>query len=119
MPPPPSPTHPSLLQNWKQIATEFLNDEKSDAQCLHRWQRVLRPGVKKGPWLPEEDAMINKCVADDITKWSEIAKILVHRTPKQCRERYMNHLDPSIRKEAWTQVRTFRSWGRGDEGMRG
>ena len=107
--PPPyphAPTHPSLLQNWKQIATEFLNDEKTDAQCLHRWQRVLRPGVKKGPWAKTEDDVIKNCMDTGVTKWSEIAKRLVSRTPKQCRERYVNHLDPNIRKESWTQVRS-------------
>jgi hypothetical protein len=23
-------------------------------QCLHRWQKVLRPGLVKGPWTQEE-----------------------------------------------------------------
>ena len=106
-PPPPPPPHPSLLQNWKRIAQEYLNNEKSDAQCLHRWQRVLRPGVKKGPWAKTEDDVIKNCMNSGVTKWSEIAKRLVSRTPKQCRERYVNHLDPKIRKESWTQVRSF------------
>lgn len=26
-----------------------------------------------------------------------------HRTGKQCRERWLNHLDPSIKKEPWTE----------------
>jgi hypothetical protein len=35
-------------------------------------------------------------------KWSEIARSLTGRIGKQCRERWLNHLDPSINKGAWT-----------------
>jgi hypothetical protein len=27
-------------QNWKLIANEFLGEQRSDVQCLHRWQKV-------------------------------------------------------------------------------
>ena len=30
--------------------------------------------------------------------WTEIAQKLPHRSGKQCRERWHNHLDPGIRK---------------------
>ena len=36
--------------NWKMIATDYLGDQRSDVQCLHRWQKVLQPGLVKGPW---------------------------------------------------------------------
>lgn len=38
-------------KNWKKIAERI--PERSDVQCLHRWQKVLRPGLIKGPWTPE------------------------------------------------------------------
>ena len=38
-------------RNWKKIAEQI--PERSDVQCLHRWQKVLRPGLVKGPWTPE------------------------------------------------------------------
>jgi hypothetical protein len=31
---------------------------RTDAQCLHRWQKVLNPEVSKAPWSKEEDARI-------------------------------------------------------------
>ena len=41
-------------------------------------------------------------------KWSELAKELYieserayFRTPKQCRERWLNHLDPNKSKQEW------------------
>jgi hypothetical protein len=36
-------------------------------------------------------------------KWSDISKKLSGlRTGKQCRERYSNHLDPILKKVAWS-----------------
>jgi hypothetical protein len=60
-------------KNWKRIAQEFLLGERSDVQCLHRWQKVLRPGLVKGNWTEDEDQMVIKCIKAGITKWSEIA----------------------------------------------
>ena len=38
-------------RNWKTIAHMLVN--RTDVQCLHRWQKVLRPGLVKGPWSQE------------------------------------------------------------------
>lgn len=35
--------------------------DRSDVQCLHRWQKVLNPEVHKGPWTAEEDQKILRC----------------------------------------------------------
>ncbi|KAJ1636128.1 Homeodomain-like protein, partial [Pavlovales sp. CCMP2436] len=35
-------------------------------------------------------------------KWSLIAQSFEHRLGKQCRERWVQHLMPSVRKGAWT-----------------
>jgi hypothetical protein len=35
-------------------------------------------------------------------KWSVIAQQLPGRIGKQCRERWHNHLNPNISKEAWS-----------------
>ncbi|URE49475.1 Myb-like DNA-binding domain [Musa troglodytarum] len=86
---------------WKKIA-EFFPD-RTEVQCLHRWQKVLNPELIKGPWTPEEDEKIISLVAKyGPKKWSIIAKSLPGRIGKQCRERWHNHLDPTIKKDAWT-----------------
>ena len=36
-------------RNWKRIA-ELLGPTRTDVQCLHRWNKVLKPGLHKGPW---------------------------------------------------------------------
>eukprot|EP01138_Halocafeteria_seosinensis_P006197 gb/GECG01006338.1/.p1 GENE.gb/GECG01006338.1/~~gb/GECG01006338.1/.p1 ORF type:complete len:613 (+),score=85.33 gb/GECG01006338.1/:1-1839(+) len=89
-------------KNWKQISVKFLNDNRTDVQCLHRWQKVLKPGLVKGPWTKEEDRTIVECIRSGVTKWSEIAARIPGRIGKQCRERWFNHLDPDIRKEPWS-----------------
>ena len=38
-----------------------------------------------------------------ITKWSDIAERIPGRLGKQCRERWLNHLDPSINNGEWTE----------------
>jgi hypothetical protein len=89
-------------KNWKKIASRLHG--RTDVQCLHRWQKVLRPGLVKGPWTPEEDAMVLQLVQVHGTKkWSHIARQLNGRLGKQCRERWYNHLDPSINKGEWTE----------------
>ncbi|GAB2272515.1 Transcription factor myb3r-5 [Dionaea muscipula] len=88
-------------KSWKKIAEFF--PERSEVQCLHRWQKVLNPELIKGPWTQEEEDKIVELVAEyGPTKWSLIAKSLPGRIGKQCRERWHNHLNPEIRKEAWT-----------------
>lgn len=38
-------------KNWRRIAGRI--EGRTDVQCLHRWQKVLRPGLVKGPWTKE------------------------------------------------------------------
>ena len=89
-------------RNWKKIASHLPG--RSDVQCLHRWQKVLKPGLVKGPWTPQEDALVVELVQKyGHKKWSFIARQLHGRLGKQCRERWYNHLDPDIKKGGWTE----------------
>ncbi|XP_071696169.1 transcription factor MYB3R-5-like [Rutidosis leptorrhynchoides] len=88
-------------RNWKKIAESIPG--RSDVQCMHRWQKVLDPELVKGPWTKEEDDRIRELVEKHgCLKWSLFAKHLSGRIGKQCRERWHNHLDPAIKKDAWT-----------------
>ncbi|KAM7277022.1 hypothetical protein ACFE04_018888 [Oxalis oulophora] len=97
-----SAVHAFHAKNWKKIAQHIPN--RTDVQCLHRWQKVLNPELVKGAWAKEEDDLIIQLVAKQGNKrWSEIAKHLPGRIGKQCRERWHNHLNPDILKTAWTK----------------
>lgn len=88
-------------KNWKKIAEFF--DDRTDVQCLHRWQKVLNPELIKEPWTAEEDRRIVELVKEyGPKKWSLIASKLPGRIGKQCRERWHNHLNPDIKHDAWS-----------------
>ncbi|KAK1322569.1 Transcription factor MYB98 [Acorus calamus] len=58
----------------------------------------------KGQWTPEEDSLLVTLVnKHGMRRWSQIAKNLVGRIGKQCRERWHNHLRPDIKKDTWTE----------------
>jgi len=60
--------------------------------------------VQKCSWSAEEDQILMELVATHgPKKWSLIASSLQGRIGKQCRERWHNHLNPNVRKDAWTQ----------------
>ena len=55
-----------------------------------------------GTWSAEEDTMLRAVVQDwGPSKWSRIASRVPGRSGKQCRERWHNHLNPSILKGEW------------------
>lgn len=56
----------------------------------------------KGPWTKDEDRQLEKLVKlHGPKKWSLIASYVPGRIGKQCRERWLNHLDSSVRKTPW------------------
>ena len=57
----------------------------------------------KRPWTREENEKLMQLVKQyGAKRWSLIAMHLPGRVGKQCRERWHNHLNPSVRKDAWT-----------------
>mmetsp|Transcript_34177 Transcript_34177/g.69833 ORF Transcript_34177/g.69833 Transcript_34177/m.69833 type:complete len:1033 (-) Transcript_34177:98-3196(-) len=92
-------------KNWRKISTHLITHgfQRTETQCLHRWNKVLKPTLVKGPWTAAEDATVERLVAElGAKKWSVIAQHLPGRIGKQCRERWHNHLNPNISKEAWS-----------------
>lgn len=57
----------------------------------------------RGSWIQEEDdLLINAVNKIGEKKWTDIAQIIRTRTPKQCRERWMNCLRPGLKKEPFS-----------------
>lgn len=70
--------------------------------CRARWLDFQNCSNKSG-WLPSEDTMMRKiCRIHTPKNWRLIACYIPGRTLKQCRERWHNHLDPSIKKGIMT-----------------
>ncbi|CAI5734036.1 unnamed protein product [Hyaloperonospora brassicae] len=88
-------------RNWKAIADQVPG--RNHTQCLQRWTKVLKPGLIKGHWTPEEDEKLRELVAEGKKNWGQVASLIPGRTSKQCRERWCNHLDPNINKGSYTE----------------
>jgi hypothetical protein len=93
-------------KNWEKISKEIQG--KSPSQCKNRWKTALSPSIVKvterRKWVPEEDDNLTKLVKKyGIKNWRIIASHLRGRLPKQCRERWINHLDPTIVKGRLTE----------------
>ncbi|XP_023716949.1 myb-related protein A isoform X2 [Cryptotermes secundus] len=89
-------------ERWDVISLHF--PDRSDIQCQQRWQKVVNPELVKGPWTKEEDEKVVELVKRyGPKKWTVIARHLKGRIGKQCRERWHNHLNPAIKKTAWTE----------------
>lgn len=57
----------------------------------------------RGPWRIEEDRLLMQLVElYGARQWSRIATHFPNRTGKQARERWMNQLNPDLKKKNWT-----------------
>ena len=87
---------------WNEIAANFHDHNAID--CLTKWQTLTNPPVikGKGSWTVEEDQILREKRSLYGRKWAKIAAHLPGRQGKQCRERFVNHLDPELKKGEWT-----------------
>jgi hypothetical protein len=77
---------------------------RSPIQCLHRWTKILKPGLVKGPWTPQEDEKLQAWIkTKGPEKWAECSQFITGRSGKQCRERWLNTLNPKLKKGSWTE----------------
>lgn len=57
----------------------------------------------KRPWTKEQDQLLREAVAKHGARnWSSVSKMIPTKSGKQCRERWINHIDPAINREPWT-----------------
>jgi hypothetical protein len=50
----------------------------------------------------QEDTLLKSLVARFNSNWNAISSFMDARTPRQCRERYKNYLDPALENGPWT-----------------
>ncbi len=92
-----------LKPNWKKISSNFFLNTRTPLQCKSRWTKCLQPGILIGGWKEHEDETIRHLRAEGF-RWSQIAEHLPGRIGEHVRDRYVNFLDPDLKKVAWTKA---------------
>jgi hypothetical protein len=89
-------------KQWGVIASHM--PRRSASHVSARWEKCLDPHLTKGPFTQEEDqALANHVAVHGPRNWPAVSALLGnHRSPKQCRERWFNHLDSSVSTIPWT-----------------
>ncbi|XP_038726022.1 uncharacterized protein LOC120017044 isoform X2 [Tripterygium wilfordii] len=89
--------------NWQSLASTL--EGRTGPQCSNRWKKSLHPGRQKvGRWALDEDKRLTVAAMIFGQKnWNKIAKFVSGRTQVQCRERWVNSLDPSVNRSKWTE----------------
>lgn len=87
--------------------------------CFAAWSRLHRiqphynapspniitmPVVKGGVWTNIEDEILKASVSKyGLNQWARVSSLLARKTPKQCKARWNEWLDPSIKKIEWSK----------------
>ncbi|CAD8092002.1 unnamed protein product [Paramecium primaurelia] len=96
-------------EEWTQLSNILKIEEVTLKQ---RWITLINPVSKSINWDSEEDEIIRSLMNESDEKhiWTHIALELYNqnngqyiRTPKQVRERWMNYLNPKLKKTNWNQ----------------
>lgn len=62
----------------------------------------MEPNIR-GTWTNVEDEILKVAVMKyGQNQWARISSLLVRKSPKQCKARWTEWLDPTIRKDPWT-----------------
>jgi hypothetical protein len=65
---------------------------------------VLNPEVVKGAWSEQEDVALEALIKQYGSRnWKDISSRMPGRIGKQCRERWVNHLNPEVSKQDWCE----------------
>jgi hypothetical protein len=88
-------------EKWTRI--ESLIKTKTAKQCMQKYKNLVKV-ERKGNWTEAEDLLLLQWVeVHGANKWTECARRIMGRCGKQCRERWMNTLDPRVKRGNWTE----------------
>lgn len=64
---------------------------------------MIRYMIKGGYWKNVEDEMLKAAVMKyGLNQWDRISSLFPKKTAKQCKARWMEWLNPKIKKTVWT-----------------
>ncbi|CAL4076663.1 unnamed protein product [Meganyctiphanes norvegica] len=105
-----------LQGNWESILKNETSTKKSPKE--EEWHSILKHELPKKNWTKEEDG----CLIEAVNRfgprnWSLIASHVKGRNGVSCRKRWVQQLDPNIKKTPWTDeenqiiIGAHRIWG--------
>ncbi|XVF53813.1 hypothetical protein PTKIN_Ptkin05aG0129100 [Pterospermum kingtungense] len=94
--------------DWQSVASTLKG--RTGTQCSNRWKKSLHPTRERiGRWKCDEDKRLKVAVMLFGPKnWRKIAEVVPGRTYVQCRERWVNSLDPALNMGVWTEEEDLR-----------
>jgi len=93
-----------LLAAGKTLGRGSSDDDPESSESSDDSNSQVDTGQMRIPWSREEDQKLRNLVEQQGSKlnWSSVSKLMRKRSGKQCRERWICHLDPAIRKGPWS-----------------
>jgi len=86
----------SSLHNASKKITKISSEGNTKQSSQKRSKRA------RNPWTPQEDAQLMELMKKYGQSWAMISSVLVGRTGKQVRDRYLNKLRPNIKLGDWS-----------------
>ena len=93
---------PSNARNKRSNSVKSKKDEPKS-------KMVRKHLIKKGRWSADEDEKLLALVKQQLNQgvneisWDQVEQGFKTRSKKQCRERWLSQLDPTLKKTEWTQ----------------
>ncbi|EJW03115.1 hypothetical protein EDEG_02501 [Edhazardia aedis USNM 41457] len=86
---------------WSKVSKYV--ETKSAKQCMHKYRAAFQCWLNKGRWTQEEDERLVLAVNEYGAKnWNKISECVRTRNDSQCRERFVNVLDPKVKRDSWS-----------------
>uniref|UniRef100_H3C9V0 Small nuclear RNA activating complex, polypeptide 4 n=1 Tax=Tetraodon nigroviridis TaxID=99883 RepID=H3C9V0_TETNG len=86
----------------------YFMESREPAQLIYRWNNVLDPSLRKGPWTPEEDQLLLRAVSRYGEKdWWKIRMEVPGRHDGACRDsRYFDCLKADTKRGPFDKLET-------------
>jgi len=103
-PPPPVVNANANINNNNGIGSLFFLNQQANRTQTHNDMISPTRGSKSVAWSrAEEERLVALVELEGQKRWAVIAASMPGRTGKQCRERWLNHLRPDIRRGGWSE----------------
>lgn len=94
----------NILRIARCSAPRLENTTRVIVEFSHRPAAAIMPVVKGGVWTNIEDEILKASVSKyGLNQWARVSSLLARKTAKQCKARWNEWLDPSIKKIEWSR----------------